>query len=79
MQSAVVLEVERWPHLPASVASNPVVGLCLLQFADYNLEVFISQAKRSGLESTLGPSKSVLVYTLHSLEHNSQALLDIRV
>ena len=53
LQSAVVEEVERWPHTAVSVDSNTVAGDRLLQFADYICEVFISHEKHGGSKATL--------------------------
>ena len=44
MQSAVVQEVERWPHTPMSVGSNLSVD-CVLSPADNSKEVLICHEK----------------------------------
>ena len=38
---------------PVSLGSNPAAEDCLLQFADYNQDIFISHEKHSGSEFTL--------------------------
>ena len=53
VQSAVVLEVERWPHTPVSVGSIPAAETVFFYLLTTNSEVFISREKHSCLESAL--------------------------
>ena len=51
--SAVVYEVERWPHTPVSVGSISAAETVFFYLLTTNEEVFISHEKHSGSESTL--------------------------
>ena len=67
---AVVWELEHWPHTPVSVGIDSRGVDCLLLFADYKLRS-VNVMKSTVVWNPLllvGLSKSVLVYTLHSLE-----------
>ena len=70
----MVYEVESWPHTPVSVDSNPAARDCLLQFADYNYEVFTSHEKHIGLESTLISRSFQVCCGLHAPQLRKQWL-----
>ena len=73
MQSAVVQEVERWPHTPMSVSPTPVRrSIVFLNLLTTLRKYKYVMKKGAGSEYTviIGPSKSVLVYAVHSLEYS---------